>query len=827
MSELQRDDIISSDALQAPLILAENLQKVVSVLKVIRDVSEKTNVAAQTSNSISEVAGSVEGLVNQEKELVKVNNQLAITAAKNNEQYAMVKKKVDEANQSLKNRIALGERDALTITRQNASLKELQAALTKNRQAYAALTSEQSRNSSEGKKLLAAIQQQDKDFKHLSGTLGQHQAHVGDYAGQLGKANTAAQTITPALHGMANALLASAKAAWAFVKTPLGITLTVLTALLSPIIAYFTSTAEGMDRVDVATAKWKATLQVLKDRLTDTGKNMIATTEEASKFNKELEKGPRNFIQNWGNLISNLFPKLSKDIKEARESAAELAKTLDEVSEGEAKWGVEVAELELQQQRLILQSKNRTLTEEERLSKLDEAIRLEEQIKDKRIEFADKELEAVVNAAADILATEQKVDQTLVGGERVAAYRKFAKELIDLGREKDDAISESLIGSLLKQTEAEKASVTIEEKVQTQRDVLSDKRLDRLAKETAAAQKAADAELDLYRARYEEQVRLSHEQYLKEKEIRDKEAKDQKALIDGINVRNEDRKAREKKQSEDRIKQLEKEKEANIKHLEEMLFYYQDYSNAILNLTGSITANRIQSIDLQLKKLDEQTEYELKMAGDNAVKKEQIELTAETRRRQLEKKRLEEIQKQARFEKAVALTQAGINTALAITKVIPNPILMALAAALGAIQVAAIAAKPIPQFFKGTESSPEGLAFVGERGSELKVEPSGKMSLTPGVPTLDYLKAGTQIIPHDETMKMLALSAFGKESLIQRDQTQQIDLAHKMERGHESIVKAIRSSRQGNLFKQGSLTYEQVIKGDKSKQFLRRSTLGQ
>jgi hypothetical protein len=61
----------------------------------------------------------------------------------------------------------------------------------------------------------------------------------------------------------------------------------------------------------------------------------------------------------------------------------------------------------------------------------------------------------------------------------------------------------------------------------------------------------------------------------------------------------------------------------------------------------------------------------------------------------IERARIE--RKQAIREKAMALSSAAINTALAVTKVSPNPFLIAAVIALGAIQAGLIAATPIPE----------------------------------------------------------------------------------------------------------------------------------
>ena len=80
------------------------------------------------------------------------------------------------------------------------------------------------------------------------------------------------------------------------------------------------------------------------------------------------------------------------------------------------------------------------------------------------------------------------------------------------------------------------------------------------------------------------------------------------------------------------------------------------------------------------------------------------------------------------------------------------------------LSIATVLAQSIPKFAKGTDSSPEGLAWVGEKGTELKVSPDGRAELTPGKPTLDYLERGTKIVPHHELMD--AVSNYSAASII-------------------------------------------------------------
>lgn len=103
------------------------------------------------------------------------------------------------------------------------------------------------------------------------------------------------------------------------------------------------------------------------------------------------------------------------------------------------------------------------------------------------------------------------------------------------------------------------------------------------------------------------------------------------------------------------------------------------------------------------------------------------------------KKRRELMRKQAITDKATAIFNATINTAASVTAALEFPPLAIAIGILGAAEIAVIAATPIPEFAKGTKSSPEGWAMVGEKGKERT-----------------YLEKGTKVIPADKSKKYAA-----------------------------------------------------------------------
>ena len=173
----------------------------------------------------------------------------------------------------------------------------------------------------------------------------------------------------------------------------------------------------------------------------------------------------------------------------------------------------------------------------------------------------------------------------------------------------------------------------------------------------------------------------------------------------------------------------------------------EDLLQAGLDIFSGFQQREIQAVNEKLRLNDENEER-------SAEDKAKIE-------KKLNAERAKILTKQAKSERSAALISIAINTAVAAMKVagqtgVGAAIAVPLVIALGAAQIASVLSTPIPKFAGGTMSSPEGPAVVGEKGPELKIEPSGKMSLTPGKPTLDYLQEGTKIAPADITKKFLS-----------------------------------------------------------------------
>ena len=192
---------------------------------------------------------------------------------------------------------------------------------------------------------------------------------------------------------------------------------------------------------------------------------------------------------------------------------------------------------------------------------------------------------------------------------------------------------------------------------------------------------------------------------------------------------------------------------------------FENMAQAVGKIVSGITSLMTDIYDAQIENIEKEQE-----ANDEAYDKEieRIEALeengaisteeAEARKRaaedktaaknaDLEKKKAALQEKQAKWNKANSIIQAGIFTALAITEALPNLVLAALVGAMGAAQVALIAAQPIPKYAKGTKDHPGGLAIVGDGGKKEGIVTNNGLFITPDKPTLVDLPAHAQVIP--------------------------------------------------------------------------------
>lgn len=268
-------------------------------------------------------------------------------------------------------------------------------------------------------------------------------------------------------------------------------------------------------------------------------------------------------------------------------------------------------------------------------------------------------------------------------------------------------------------------------------------KLDYVRKTTEAAIDALELELRNENLSAEDRAKIAEQLQKLKADLSQQEAE---AEIDAINkVTKADEKA-------------QKERQRNLK---KWLQTASQAVGAIGDLVSTIYDGQIQKIEEEQEANDEKYDKDVEriqnLADSGAISEEEAEARkraakerTEAKNAELEKQKQEMARKQAIWEKATSVAQAGIATALAITEALPNIPLSIVIGAMGAIQVATILATPIPSYADGTQGNdrhPGGAALVGDAGKHEVIMYSGKAWITPDTPTLVDIPKGAQVFP--------------------------------------------------------------------------------
>ena len=196
--------------------------------------------------------------------------------------------------------------------------------------------------------------------------------------------------------------------------------------------------------------------------------------------------------------------------------------------------------------------------------------------------------------------------------------------------------------------------------------------------------------------------------------------------------------------------------------------------NGITSIVTSAFDARIEQIEEEKEKNEEAGEEEKERIEDlvesgvitkeeGEARKRAADKATADKNKELEKQKAELEQRQAKWQKANSIVQTTIATSQAIMMAlaqagpIAGAVLAAVIGAMGAAQVAMIAAQPIPKYAKGTDNHPGGLAIVGDGGRQEVIETDNGAYITPSVPTLVDIPKRAKVIPNIVDYRTMAL----------------------------------------------------------------------
>ena len=159
------------------------------------------------------------------------------------------------------------------------------------------------------------------------------------------------------------------------------------------------------------------------------------------------------------------------------------------------------------------------------------------------------------------------------------------------------------------------------------------------------------------------------------------------------------------------------------------------------------------NFDAERDRLQNQYDIALGFANGNKAAEEKLATDLEKRKKEIANREAKAKQKQAIFNIA-------IDTAQAVVAALPNIPLSIVIGALGAVQIGLVAAQKIPQYAEGTDYHSGGLMLVNDaKGSsyqEKVILPNGKEIMPQGRNVLMDAPAGTKVLtPEQQLMEAL------------------------------------------------------------------------
>jgi hypothetical protein len=218
----------------------------------------------------------------------------------------------------------------------------------------------------------------------------------------------------------------------------------------------------------------------------------------------------------------------------------------------------------------------------------------------------------------------------------------------------------------------------------------------------------------------------------------------------------------------------------SIEKLEKLKNGIQEVGNKILEIftaIGNIINANIDreknAIQDQIDDIDKKKEKEIdainasaRTEQEKAVAIIKVKETAAAQKDALERRQRALDLQRARFEKAQAIAQAVLKTAVAVIEGLIKfgPVGAAIYGAIGAAQIATAIAAPLPKFKHGREDGPATWGITGDGGKrEVVTSPDlSQAYVTPAVDTLTYLPKNWKVFPDVDAFHATAMNMVHK-----------------------------------------------------------------
>ena len=506
----------------------------------------------------------------------------------------------------------------------------------------------------------------------------------------------------------------------------------------------------------------------------DLGKEAADLDEKISEMQNKLRENERQTIKLENKLnVDDLLNPLGKTGDKSKKSADELAKYQEDIAKRLSETRISLIDDEYEKERQTAQKKY-----EENIASIKGNSEEENELRRNYEQILQDELLAIDKNYLDKKDEEErKRIESLAKYEMDDKKNKYADESIKSSRNKQRDIREQAAlyeQGIINKKEYEKRKAQITQDYA----IIETKRTMALLQELINVQGISDEErLRLKEALAEEEIKLIEKVRDAHTKARDEENESDKKYWADIQSSIDNL----KNVSDDAVDGLgtlfggitelilKMVKDGKL-GLEDLLASAAAISEGLSTMVIGMYDRQIEKIEEQQEKNEEAGEEEKERIEDlvnsgvisteeGEARKRAAEQRTADKNKELEKQKAEIQQKQAKWDKANSIIQATIATSLAVTKALPNFVVAAIVAAMGAAQIAMIAAQPIPKYAKGTKdkSHPGGLAIVGDGGKREVILTDSGAYITPSVPTLVDMPKHAEVIPDVVDYKKMAL----------------------------------------------------------------------
>lgn len=680
-------------------------------------------------------------------ELQKAQKQLNTANQKGNTLVIKAKAELDRKNKTT--------REAVKVLNDNLALENKQLGTLER------LTLSNKKLVEERKKLNLETAKGQKELKRINTTLDKNNAAIQKNVSGLEKQKINVGAYGSKISGLPGPLGNAARATQGltsaslkFIATPIGAVIAAIGLALGTLTSFFKTSEEGQNSLAKITAAASVVWDNLLDIVSSLGKAFFLLLKGdfagmKDAFN-EATDGVKNFIAETKKDIAtqNKISDLrAKNIKLQRTLTVDEGKLLRKSNELRE----QAAEIEETNAAKAVQLVKIALEAE------DELARRREEVSKNRIKILKVEA-TLANSTTEVLDEIAVAERELedIQGRRSKRARTILKEINGLQR---------------------KANTQAKEAAKIAKEAATD--VAATARANAEAIKEAQTEIKGASLTPEEQVDLWV------------------PSTDGLKKRI-DANIEVYKEGQDKIKDID---EKNKEDRNEIIAASIDTAKQIFS---DFTQLRIQQITQELTALEFSRNRELELVKGNKRGEAEVNKKFDAQRRQLEKEQLN-------ANKANALFNIAINTAVAIARVAGQIPLMILAAATGAAAAAVVLAQKVPEFDKGTESTPKDYK-ISEKRPELQRH-KGKWSLFTK-PTIVRNSPGDKIISGKETDSILGnmadlaghnlltdkggvLSLLNNELRIEKRQDS--NLAYVLEKNNADLIRTIKNKKEVNI----------------------------